>query len=62
MIEHRTFSTRHLLNAIGDRAFKRLEEMCLEAEYFFEKQVGNAAVITITETSDQYASTVTGWY
>ena len=36
--------------------------MRLEAGYFIEKHVDDSAVITITETSDQYTLTVAVWY
>jgi len=62
MIAHRTFSSRHLINIVGDKAIKELEKMRLEAEHFIEKEIGAEAVLTITETSDEYASTVTVWY
>jgi hypothetical protein len=62
MVRHRTFSKRHLVNFVGDKAIKELEIMRNKAEAFIEKELGEAAVITVTETSDAYASTVTIWY
>lgn len=53
---------RHLLNFAGSAALRNLEEMRLEAERFIEKQIGQDAVVNVTETSDAYASTVTVWY
>lgn len=62
MIRHKTFSTRHLFNPVGAAAIKHLEEMRQQAERFIADNLDEEAVITVTETSDAYASTVAVWY
>jgi hypothetical protein len=62
MVRHKTFNSRHLVNLVGATALKNLEEMRRLAEQFIKEHIDEDAVITITETSDAYASTVTVWY
>jgi hypothetical protein len=62
MINHKTFSKRQLINLVGERAIMHLEEMRLEVERFIEEEIGEENVLSFSETSDAYASTVTVWY
>lgn len=62
MIKHKTFSKRHLINIVGERAIQHLEEMRQEVERFVEEEIGEENVLCFSETSDAYASTVTVWY
>jgi hypothetical protein len=61
MIKHRTFQTTHLMNVLGRPGMDKLEELRADAERF-AADLPAGAVISVTETRDQYASTVTVWY
>ena len=61
MIRHKTFQTTHLMNVLGSQGMKRLGELRAEAQYFASNLPADS-VISIAETRDMYASTVTVWY
>ncbi len=61
MIKHRTFQTTHLMNALGKIGLNKLSELRAEAERF-ARDLPAGAIISVAETRDTYASTVTVWY
>lgn len=62
MIHNKTFKVRHLLNFAGLTAFQKLEELRGMAKRFIATDFREEDVISITETRDLYASSVTVWY
>jgi hypothetical protein len=62
MILHKTFEVRHLLNFAGLTALQKLEQLREMAEQFISRELREEEVISIAETRDVYASSVTVWY
>lgn len=62
MIAHKTFSVAHFWNFAGISALGKLEDLREKAEQFIAARIEAEDVISITETRDTYASTVTVWY
>ena len=62
MILHKTFEVRHLLNFAGLTALEKLEELRGVAEQYIQDELREEEVFSITETRDQFASSVTIWY
>ena len=61
MIKHRTFQTTHLMNVLGKLGLEKLEVLRRDTERF-AAALPAGAIISVTETRDMYASTVTVWY
>ena len=63
MIVHETFSVTHLLNFAGRTALDKREKLRQEAEEFVaDSRINEEDVINITESGDEYVSSVTIWY
>ena len=62
MIVHETFSVTHLLNFAGRTALDKREKLRREAEEFIANGINEENVINITESGDEYVSSVTVWY
>ena len=62
MIQQKTFQTMHLMNVLGKTGLNKLAELRIEAERFMAHELPAGAVVSVTETRDLYASTVTVWY
>jgi hypothetical protein len=62
MIKHKTFQTTHLLNVLGTLGLNKLEELRAQAERYIVENLQAGKVVSITETRDLYASSVTIWY
>jgi hypothetical protein len=62
MIAHKTFSATHFWNFAGTSALGKLEDLRERAEQFISARIEPQDVISITETRDAYASSVTVWY
>jgi hypothetical protein len=61
MIRHRTFSVTHLVNS-GARGLEKREKLRQQAEAFVAEELNGAHIVCITESGDEYASSVTVWY
>jgi hypothetical protein len=63
MIARKTFSATHFLNFAGQTALEKREKLRREAEEFIaDSRVREEDVISITESGDEYVSSVTIWY
>ena len=62
MIVHKTFSDTHLLNFAGRTGLDKREKLRQEAEEFITSRINEEDIISITESGDDYASSVTIWY
>ena len=63
MIVHKTFSDAHLLNFAGRTALDKREKLRQQAEEFIaNSRINEEDVISITESGDEYVSSVTVWY
>ena len=62
MIRKRTFSDTHYRNFFGKQALYTLEKLQQQALKFIDNELGGGQVISISETRDQNATTVTVWY
>ena len=63
MIVHRTFSVTHLPNFAGRTALEKRVKLRQQAEEFIVKsRLNEEDVINITESGDEYVSSVTVWY
>lgn len=61
MITHRTFSVTHMVNT-GQRGLEKRKELRCQAEAFIAEELNSEEVLCITESGDEYASSVTVWY
>ena len=63
MIVHKTFSVAHLLNLAGRTALEKREQLRQQAEEFISSsRIKQEDVVSITESGDEYVSSVTVWY
>lgn len=62
MIAHKTFSVTHFWNFAGISGLGKLEGLREKAEQFIAARIEAEDVISITETRDAYASSLTVWY
>ena len=62
MITHKTFSVTHFWNFVGISALGKLEDLREKAEQFIAARIEPQDVVSIAETRDAYASSVTVWY
>lgn len=61
MIRHRTFGVTHMVNT-GARGLEKREKLRQQAEVFVAEKLNDVHVLCITESGDEYASSVTVWY
>ena len=61
MIAHRTFRDLHRWH-LGGRALDKQEALRQQAEAFVDGHLNEEDLICITESSNEYASSVTVWY
>jgi hypothetical protein len=62
MIRHKTFASKYQKNYMESATLKELESLRQQAERYIAEKLLDEAVITIAETNEEYASTVTIWY
>lgn len=62
MIKYKTFSSKYQKNYMEEASLNELESLRRGAERFIAKNLSDEAVISIAETNEEYASTVTVWY
>ena len=63
MIVHKTFSFTHLLNFAGRTALEKREKLRQQAEAFIaNSMISEEDVVSIAESGDEYASSVTVWH
>ena len=63
MIVRKTFSGTHFLNFAGRTALEKREKLRHQAEEFIaNSRISGEDVINITESGDEYVSSVTVWY
>jgi hypothetical protein len=62
MIVRKTFSSTHFLNFAGRTALDKREKLRREAEEFIANRINEEDVVSITESGDEYVSSVTVWY
>jgi hypothetical protein len=62
MIVHKTFADTHFLNFAGRTSLGKRERLRQEAEEFIANRINEEDIISITESGDEYASSVTIWY
>ena len=63
MIVHKTFSVTHLLNFAGRTALDKREKLRRKAEEFIaSSRIKEEDVVSISESGDEYVSSVTVWY
>jgi hypothetical protein len=63
MIVRKTFSDTHFLNFAGRTALEKREKLRREVEEFIaNSRINEEDVINITESGDEYVSSVTVWY
>jgi hypothetical protein len=61
MITHKTFGDTHMVNT-GQRGLDKREQLRRLAEKFIAETLNAKDLICITESGDEYASSVTVWY
>lgn len=61
MIAFKTFGDIHMVNT-GARGLAKREKLREEALAFIAERLEDRDVLCITESSDEYASSVTVWY
>lgn len=63
MIVRKTFSVTHFLNFAGRTALDKREKLRQQAEEFIaSSRLREEDVVSITESGDEYVSSVTVWY
>ncbi len=63
MVAHKTCSVTHLLNFAGRAALEKREKLRQEAEEFIaSSRINEEDVVSISESGDEYVSSVTVWY
>jgi hypothetical protein len=63
MIVRKTFSDTHFLNFAGRTALEKREKLRREVEEFIaNSRINEEDVVSITESGDEYVSSVTVWY
>jgi len=62
VIAHKTFSATHFWNFVGISGLRKLEGLREQAEQFIAARIEAQDVISIAETRDAYASSLTVWY
>lgn len=62
MIKHKTFASNYKKNYMEAASLSELEALRRQAEHFIAMNLRDEDVITIAETNEEYASTVTVWY
>ena len=62
MIKYKTFASKYQKNYMESASLNELETLRQQAEHFIAKTLSDEAVISIAETNEEYASTVTVWY
>jgi hypothetical protein len=62
MIVHKTFADTHFWNFAGRTSLGKREKLRQEAEEFIANRINEEDIISITESGDEYASSVTIWY
>ena len=62
MIKQETFQTTHLMNVLGKTGLNKPAELRIEVERFMAHELPAGTVISVAETRDLYASSVTVWY
>jgi hypothetical protein len=62
MIKYKTFASKYKKNYMEDASLNELESLRRQAERFIAQNLSDDDVISITETNEEYASTVTVWY
>ena len=62
MIVRKTFASTHLLNFVGRAALGEREKLRHQAQEFIASKINEEDVINITESGDEYTSSVTVWY
>ncbi len=62
MIKYKTFSREYRKNFMESASLKEIEALRKEAERFIAMTLSDEAIVSITETNEMYASTVTVWY
>ena len=63
MIVHKTFSDTHLMNLAGRTALQKREKLRQQAEEFIaNSRISEEDVVSISESGDEYVSSVTIWY
>jgi hypothetical protein len=63
MVVRKTFSDTHFLNFAGRTALEKREKLRQQAEEFIANgRVNEEDVVSVTESGDEYVSSVTVWY
>jgi hypothetical protein len=62
MIKYKTFASMYKKNYMENASLNELESLRRQAERFIAQNLSDDDIISITETNEEYASTVTVWY
>lgn len=62
MITYKTFASKYDRNFMESATLNELESLRQQAERFIAETLSEEQVISIAETNEMYASTVTVWY
>ena len=62
MVVHRAFARTHFWNFAGRAALGEREKLRQQAEEFIASRINEEDVINVTESGDEYCSSVTVWY
>jgi hypothetical protein len=63
VIVHKAFSDTHLMNFAGRTALQKREKLRQQAEEFIaSSRINEEDLVSITESGDEYVSSVTIWY
>ena len=62
MIKYKTFASMYKKYYMEIASLNELESLRRQAERFIAQNLSDDDIISITETNEEYASTVTVWY
>lgn len=62
MIKYKTFASNYKKNYMEAASLNELESLRRQAMRFITESLADEDVISIAETNEEYASTVTVWY
>lgn len=62
MIKYKTFASKYQKNYMEGASLNELESLRHQAERFIAQALSDEVIISIAETNEEYASTVTVWY
>ena len=62
MVKYKTFGSKYKKNYMEGASLNELDTLRRQAERFIAQNLSDDDIISITETNEEYASTVTIWY